>query len=80
MSIDLDQYRRIAATHGEAHLYTDEALLRLYAVLQDVVPRKALEICPHLFADEASPDAANAAPLALSCPKTLDAPDKEASP
>ena len=77
MPIDLDPYRRIAATHGEAHLYTDAALLRLYAVLQDVVPRKAREVCPHLFADETAEVSTATAAFALPCEQT---PNKEASP
>jgi hypothetical protein len=76
MSIDLAQYRRIAAEHGEEHLYTDDALLRLYAVL----PRKALAACPHLFSKD-EPDAPTAeTTLALHYQETPDTPDKEASP
>ena len=52
MSPDLKKYHRIAADFGEAGLYDDAALLRLYSVLEDLVPRIATEHCPHLFPND----------------------------
>jgi hypothetical protein len=53
MSPDPKKYQRLAEAHGEADRYDEAALLRLYSVLEELVPRIATEHCPHLFPPEA---------------------------
>ncbi|MEM6586798.1 MAG: hypothetical protein AAF692_13680, partial [Pseudomonadota bacterium] len=74
MSPDLTKYRRIAADHGEAEHYDEAALLRLYSVLEDLVPRIATEHCPHLFPTDGATYGAKPPLLAV------DSHRQEASP
>lgn len=74
MSPDLNKYRRIAEQDGEAHLYTDDRLLRLWACLETLLPRVLTETCPQLLL----PDSVNK-PSNFTT-KTVESQDKEASP
>jgi hypothetical protein len=49
MSPDLNKYRRIAEQEGEAHLYTDGRLLRLWACLETLLPRILTQTCPQFL-------------------------------
>lgn len=73
MSPDLNKYRRIAEQEGEAHLYTDDRLLRLWACIETLLPRVLTETCPQLLL----PTSVNK-PSNLTS-KTVDSHDKEAS-
>lgn len=73
MSPDLNKYRRIAEQEGEAHLYTDDRLLRLWACLETLLPRVLTETCPQLLL----PASVNK-PSSFTA-KTVESQDKEAS-
>ena len=74
MSPDLNKYRRIAEQEGEAHLYTDDRLLRLWACLETLLPRVLTETCPQLLLPTSVND-----PSCFTA-KTVESQNKEASP
>ncbi len=74
MSPDLNKYRRIAEQEGEAHLYTDERLLRLWAALETLLPRVLTETCPQLLLKGSDNKPSNVAT------QPVDSQNKEASP
>ncbi len=53
MSPDLDKYRAEAQAAGDPVDYSDEAILRLWAILEHLTTRALSETCPHLLEEAA---------------------------